>query len=330
MADEANQDPADFFRKHFLTGKSVGSDERYLEVPAGWQGQVLVCDYNTEQVFRFSDILMVSNEGLDILGNLVLNQSSGFANIRSTTGNVNIEGNVLISSKLSVNGNLSIGQTINSGAITSTGLLTGVGLTTTGAITATGQTINSGAITCTGLTTTGAITATNQTINSGAITCTGLTTTGPITATNQTINSGAITCTGLNTTGTIILNPNNDIVNVSTSRITNCIDPTNPQDVATKNYVDTRTPTATLSSTLTAGNSAGSTSINMNSQPITNVSLISPPSTNQRFSVVAIEASEITRNAAYPADTAYNGQMCFLLDSRLMTYFITGSGWQIL
>ena len=158
----------------------------------------------------------------------------------------------------------------------------------------------------------------------------GITTTGPITATNQTINSGAITCAGLNTTGTIILNPNNDIVNVSTSRITNCIDPTNPQDVATKNYVDTRTSTATLSSTLAAGNSAGSTSINMNSQPITNVSLISPPSTNQRFSVVAIEANVQTRNAAYPSTTAYDGQMCFLLDSKLMTYFITGSGWQTL
>ena len=60
-----------------------------------------------------------------------------------------------------------------------------------------------------------------------------------------------------------------DNIIMNTKKITGCGDPTLAQDVATKNYVDTR-PAETLSSTLLVGNSAGATQINMNSQKIIN------------------------------------------------------------
>jgi len=65
-----------------------------------------------------SGLLTVSSGGASIKdnitmnGNIILNPTgsdSGFANIRSTNGNVNIDGNVLISSNLRINENLSIG-----------------------------------------------------------------------------------------------------------------------------------------------------------------------------------------------------------------------------
>ena len=97
-----------------------------------------------------------------------------------------------------------------------------------------------------------------------------------------------------------------------------------------KLYVDTHSSSSsgTLAATLSAGNSAGSMSINMNSQPITNVSLISPSSTN-KFSVVAIEYDQYWRGQNIPSP--YNGQLCFMLDTKTLTYFSTAyNTWQTL
>lgn len=85
----------------------------------------------------------------------------------------------------------------------------------------------------------------------------------------------------LTTTNSLTINAGsmniNNTLSMTTHRITNTLDPVNPQDVATKNYVDTRPAPATpdLSQVLTAGNSAGSSSIDMNGNPITGASRIS-------------------------------------------------------
>ena len=71
----------------------------------------------------------------------------------------------------------------------------------------------------------------------------------------QVITAGALNNTGIN----IDMSGN--------STITNLTSPTANKDAATKIYVDTRT----LANVLAAGNSAGSTSINMNSQKITSL-----------------------------------------------------------
>jgi hypothetical protein len=60
-----------------------------------------------------------------------------------------------------------------------------------------------------------------------------------------------------------------DDIEMNTNKITGCGEPTSAQDVATKNYVDSR-PAESLSATLLVGNSAGATQINMNSQKIIN------------------------------------------------------------
>ena len=56
-------------------------------------------------------------------------------------------------------------------------------------------------------------------------------------------------------------------INMNNNKIVSCADPTLAQDVATKNYVDTR-PAENLTNTLIAGNSAGANQINMNSNKI--------------------------------------------------------------
>jgi hypothetical protein len=61
-------------------------------------------------------------------------------------------------------------------------------------------------------------------------------------------------------------------INMNSNKIINCLNPTNPQDVATKNYVDTRPApaTPTLAQVLTAGNVAN-TDINVNGQKLLSV-----------------------------------------------------------
>jgi hypothetical protein len=64
----------------------------------------------------------------------------------------------------------------------------------------------------------------------------------------------------------------NNALSMATHKITNVVDPTDPQDVATKAYVDSRPGGAdTLANVLLAGNSAGATNIDMNGQDITGV-----------------------------------------------------------
>jgi hypothetical protein len=75
----------------------------------------------------------------------------------------------------------------------------------------------------------------------------------------------------LNITATT-MTVNNDM-SMATHKITDVVDPTEPQDAATKAYVDARPapPADTLASVLLAGNSAGATQINMNTNKIINV-----------------------------------------------------------
>ena len=72
-------------------------------------------------------------------------------------------------------------------------------------------------------------------------------------------------------TAFLTLDGSNNYLNAHTHKIVNVVDPTNAQDVATKNYVDTATGGATLATVLSNGNSAGTNSINMNGQDISNV-----------------------------------------------------------
>jgi hypothetical protein len=87
----------------------------------------------------------------------------------------------------------------------------------------------------------------------------------------STDNDMTITATDmlLITAGGMIIN--NDL-SMGTHKIINVVNPTDPQDVATKAYVDGSIPGAdTLANVLLAGNSAGATSLNMNGQDITGV-----------------------------------------------------------
>jgi hypothetical protein len=92
----------------------------------------------------------------------------------------------------------------------------------------------------------------------------------------QTDNDMTITATDslIITAGSMNIN---NTLSMTTHGITNCLDPVNPQDVATKHYVDSRPAPVTdnLANTLLAGNSAGSSSIDMNGNPITGVSRVS-------------------------------------------------------
>jgi hypothetical protein len=65
-------------------------------------------------------------------------------------------------------------------------------------------------------------------------------------------------------------------------------------------------------------NSAGSTGINMNNQPITNCELISP-STSNNFSVISISMDSTTRDSTI--HSPYNGQFCFLLSTAELQFY---------
>ena len=81
----------------------------------------------------------------------------------------------------------------------------------------------------------------------------------------------------------------------------------------------------TLSQTLALNNSAGSTGINMNNQPITNCELISPSISNN-FSVISINTNSTTRDSTI--QSPYNGQFCFLLSTaELQLYNSSYSMW---
>lgn len=81
----------------------------------------------------------------------------------------------------------------------------------------------------------------------------------------------------------------------------------------------------TLSQTLALNNSAGSTGINMNNQPITNCELISPSISNN-FSVISINTNSTTRDSTI--HSPYNGQFCFLLSTaELQLYNSSYSMW---
>jgi hypothetical protein len=83
--------------------------------------------------------------------------------------------------------------------------------------------------------------------------------------------------------------------------------------------------TNTLTATNFSGALSSTSSLNMNNNPITNCSLISP-GTNNKFSVITLAADQTTRNADIPSP--YNGQFCFLLDTKSLQYYnSTTSSW---
>ena len=88
----------------------------------------------------------------------------------------------------------------------------------------------------------------------------------------QTDNDMTITATDALsiTAGTMTIN---NALSMTSHKITNVTDPTDPQDAATKAYVDSRGPPAadTLANVLLAGNSAGASDINMNGNDISSV-----------------------------------------------------------
>jgi len=101
------------------------------------------------------------------------------------------------------------------------------------------------------------------------------------------------------------------------------IGPTGPTGVMGPAGIGPTGPTGpgasqTLSQTLMLNNSAGSTGINMNNQPITNCELISP-STSNNFSVISISMDSTTRDSTI--HSPYNGQFCFLLSTAELQFY---------
>lgn len=98
-------------------------------------------------------------------------------------------------------------------------------------------------------------------------------------------------------------------------------------DTTTKEitYYTPATPaTPALSAVLTAGNSAGSTAINMNSQDITavnNLTVASP----YNFSVISIYADATARDTALP--TPYTGQFAFLTGTNALQFYNNLGVW---
>ena len=88
------------------------------------------------------------------------------------------------------------------------------------------------------------------------------------------------------------------LINASTNRITNVVDPTSPQDAATKNYVDTHSGTGTVTSVALADSSA-TPIYSVSGSPVTTSGVLSLTLTTQ--SANSVFAGPSSGSAAQPA-----------------------------
>ena len=155
----------------------------------------------------------------------------------SATANVT-GGNILTGGLISATGNISTGANlIVSGYETVTGNVTGGNILTAGLVSATGNVTSAANVTGGNILTAGIVSATSNITGGNVLTSGQVSATGNVTGGNVNTNNVVGTGVTITSTGTLTFAPTGNVL-MSSKNINNLADPTQPQDAATKNYVD--------------------------------------------------------------------------------------------
>jgi hypothetical protein len=182
-----------------------------------------------------------------VAGGVITGTSSSVTGTQTAASTV---GGVITGSSTSVSGNVTSGNVNTGGQVSATANITGGNILTGGLISATSNISTSANLLVSGYeSVTGNVTGGNI-LTAGIVSSTGNVTGGNILTGGQISATGNVTGGNVNTnnlvgtgvtvtsTGTLTLAPTGNVL-LSNKNINNLADPTQPQDAATKNYVDT-------------------------------------------------------------------------------------------